>query len=216
MQSCCWGTIWQEETLSQWAPILSSPTTLGTSACPCIWTCQYSLRKKSLLSKTAKKFSKHLNFQTKWNIERNFWKEKQQWLWSSFPPAPTKEDTVMVQRACELLTMHWQFITELIQQGTPIKQAVGKPETWLAPKQQQGWGYSVRAGIQMCSPLHLHYPLTQAHRAAQGRSSCRDLLQTQTQLPPEISKAHRSAEPYWGLWPLLYLAAIAFLVEIKH
>lgn len=38
-----------------------------------------------------------------------------------FPlPAPTKEDKVMVQRPCELLTMHWQLITELIQQGTPI------------------------------------------------------------------------------------------------
>lgn len=53
-----------------------------------------------------------------------------------FSPIPTKEDKVVVQGLCELLTMHYYSLQSLIQQGTPIKQAMWKVEEPLAPEQQ--------------------------------------------------------------------------------
>lgn len=52
-----------------------------------------------------------------------------------FSPIPTKEDKVAVQELCELLTMRYCSLQSLIQQGTPIKQAMWKMEAQLAPKQ---------------------------------------------------------------------------------
>lgn len=38
-----------------------------------------------------------------------------------FSPTPTKEDKVVVQGLCDLLTMYYCSLQGPIQQGTPIK-----------------------------------------------------------------------------------------------
>lgn len=53
-----------------------------------------------------------------------------------FPSIRTKEDKLVVQGLCEILTMHYCSLQSPIQQGTPIKLAVWKGEAPLAPEQQ--------------------------------------------------------------------------------